>query len=203
MLRPGGRLAVISFHSLEDRMVKRFIREVARGCICPPDLPVCGCGREPEFRLVTRRAVRPDADELAVNPAPAPPAAGSGEGVAALAVDAARAHAPALRAPARPRARAQPRARRFRLAGSVVWIAVLAALLAGVVALNVAVLRLNLELDELGAERARLQTENAELASTAAIDASPERIKAEAAVLGYRAVDASEIRFVHLAPDAR
>jgi 16S rRNA (cytosine1402-N4)-methyltransferase len=68
MLRPDGRLAVISFHSLEDRIVKRFFREQERGCICPPDLPVCGCGREPVLRVLTRRPVRPAADELEANP---------------------------------------------------------------------------------------------------------------------------------------
>jgi len=68
MLRPGGRLAVISFHSLEDRIVKRFVRDRARGCTCPPDFPVCVCGREPELRPLTRKAVRPSADEVAVNP---------------------------------------------------------------------------------------------------------------------------------------
>jgi len=68
MLRPGGRLAVISFHSLEDRTVKRFIRDLARGCVCPPDFPVCRCGQEPELRPLTRRAVRPSAEELGVNP---------------------------------------------------------------------------------------------------------------------------------------
>jgi 16S rRNA (cytosine1402-N4)-methyltransferase len=68
MLRPGGRLAVISFHSLEDRIVKRFLRDRAKGCVCPPEFPVCICGREPELRLLTRKAVRPGARELAVNP---------------------------------------------------------------------------------------------------------------------------------------
>ncbi len=68
MLRPGGRLAVISFHSLEDRIVKSFLRDLERGCVCPPDFPVCRCGREPELRLLTRRAVRPRVDELAANP---------------------------------------------------------------------------------------------------------------------------------------
>jgi 16S rRNA (cytosine1402-N4)-methyltransferase len=67
MLRPGGRLAVISFHSLEDRIVKRFLREQARGCVCPPDFPICVCGHEPVVRELTRRAVRPGADELAAN----------------------------------------------------------------------------------------------------------------------------------------
>lgn len=68
MLRPGGRLAVISFHSLEDRIVKRFLRDQARGCICPPDFPICNCGREPVVRELTRKAVRPSAAELALNP---------------------------------------------------------------------------------------------------------------------------------------
>jgi len=68
MLRPGGRLAVISFHSLEDRITKRFLQERARGCTCPPDFPVCVCGKEPEVRLLTRKAVRPSARELDENP---------------------------------------------------------------------------------------------------------------------------------------
>ncbi len=68
MLRPGGRLAVISFHSLEDRIVKRFLRAGARGCTCPPDFPVCVCGHEPVIRELTRRPIRPGAQELAVNP---------------------------------------------------------------------------------------------------------------------------------------
>jgi 16S rRNA (cytosine1402-N4)-methyltransferase len=68
LLRTGGRLAAISFHSLEDRRVKRFLAERARGCVCPPDFPVCVCGREPEAELLTPRAVAPTAGELAQNP---------------------------------------------------------------------------------------------------------------------------------------
>jgi 16S rRNA (cytosine1402-N4)-methyltransferase len=68
MLRPGGRLVVISFHSLEDRIVKRFLRERARGCTCPPDFPVCVCGREPEARILTTKPVRPAASEVDANP---------------------------------------------------------------------------------------------------------------------------------------
>jgi 16S rRNA (cytosine1402-N4)-methyltransferase len=68
MLRPGGRVAVISFHSLEDRIVKRFLRDRERGCECPPDFPVCVCGREPELRAVQRRPIRPSGAELAANP---------------------------------------------------------------------------------------------------------------------------------------
>jgi 16S rRNA (cytosine1402-N4)-methyltransferase len=68
LLRTGGRLAAISFHSLEDRRVKRFLAERARGCICPPDLPICVCGREPEAELLTRRAVAPTSGEIESNP---------------------------------------------------------------------------------------------------------------------------------------
>jgi 16S rRNA (cytosine1402-N4)-methyltransferase len=68
LLREDGRLAAISFHSLEDRRVKRFLADRARGCICPPDFPVCVCGREPEAELLTRRAVAPTPGEVAANP---------------------------------------------------------------------------------------------------------------------------------------
>jgi len=68
VLAPEGRLAAISFHSLEDRRVKRFLAERARGCICPPDLPVCGCGRTPEGELLSRRAIAPTPGEVAHNP---------------------------------------------------------------------------------------------------------------------------------------
>ena len=68
LLAVRGRLAAISFHSLEDRMVKRFLVDRARGCVCPPDLPVCVCGHEPEAELLTRRAVAPSPGEVADNP---------------------------------------------------------------------------------------------------------------------------------------
>jgi 16S rRNA (cytosine1402-N4)-methyltransferase len=68
LLDVGGRLAAISFHSLEDRRVKKFLADRARGCICPPDLPVCQCGREPEAELVTRRAVAASETEAEQNP---------------------------------------------------------------------------------------------------------------------------------------
>jgi 16S rRNA (cytosine1402-N4)-methyltransferase len=68
MLRPGGRLGVISFHSLEDRIVKRFLRAQEHGCTCPPDFPVCVCGSEPTLRATPRRAIRPSAAEIARNP---------------------------------------------------------------------------------------------------------------------------------------
>jgi 16S rRNA (cytosine1402-N4)-methyltransferase len=68
MLAPGGRIAAISFHSLEDRRVKRFLADRARGCVCPPEFPVCRCGLEPEAKLVTRGGVAPSAGEIADNP---------------------------------------------------------------------------------------------------------------------------------------
>ena len=68
MLHPGGRLAVISFHSLEDRIVKQFFAARAKGCTCPPDFPVCVCGKQPELRVLTRKPVRPSARELDDNP---------------------------------------------------------------------------------------------------------------------------------------
>ncbi len=68
LLGPGGRLAAISFHSLEDRRVKRFLAARARGCVCPPEIPVCVCGRSPEAELLTRRAVAPTPGEIAANP---------------------------------------------------------------------------------------------------------------------------------------
>lgn len=68
VLNTGGRLAVISFHSLEDRIVKQFFQHEARDCICPPDLPVCQCDHRAQLRIVTRRPVTPDEDEQRMNP---------------------------------------------------------------------------------------------------------------------------------------
>jgi 16S rRNA (cytosine1402-N4)-methyltransferase len=67
-LKVGGRFAAISFHSLEDRPVKQFLVAKARGCICPPELPVCVCGHEPEAEILTRRAISPGPEEAERNP---------------------------------------------------------------------------------------------------------------------------------------
>jgi 16S rRNA (cytosine1402-N4)-methyltransferase len=68
VLTAGGRLAAISFHSLEDRRIKRFLAERARGCVCPPELPICVCGHEPEAELLTPRGVTPSQGEVEDNP---------------------------------------------------------------------------------------------------------------------------------------
>jgi 16S rRNA (cytosine1402-N4)-methyltransferase len=68
LLRPGGRLVVLSYHSLEDRIVKRFFASERRGCVCPPEIPVCVCGHNPRLRLVTRPSLTPTAEEIAANP---------------------------------------------------------------------------------------------------------------------------------------
>lgn len=67
-LNPGGRLAVITFHSLEDRIVKRTMQELAKGCICPPEFPVCVCGRKPKIKILTRKPIVSGEAELAENP---------------------------------------------------------------------------------------------------------------------------------------
>ena len=67
-LKSGGRLAVITFHSLEDRIVKKKLQELAQGCICPPEFPVCVCGRKPKMKLITRKPIISGGEELAENP---------------------------------------------------------------------------------------------------------------------------------------
>lgn len=68
IFRPGGRLCILAFHSLEDRIVKRRFQEMEKGCICPPALPRCACGRSPCFRVLTRKPLRPDPAEVELNP---------------------------------------------------------------------------------------------------------------------------------------
>ncbi len=67
-LKAGGRLAIITFHSLEDRIVKNAMAEAARGCTCPPSFPVCVCGKKPQVKLITRKPVQASEEELTVNP---------------------------------------------------------------------------------------------------------------------------------------
>ena len=71
-LKPSGRLAIISFHSLEDRIVKQKFKELATGCICPPDFPICVCGHKAEVKLITKHPVEATKEELEINPRSAP-----------------------------------------------------------------------------------------------------------------------------------
>ncbi len=67
-LKPGGRFSVISFHSLEDRIIKHAFRTAEKGCTCPPDLPICACGRKPTMKVITRRPAIPGEKEIRDNP---------------------------------------------------------------------------------------------------------------------------------------
>ena len=151
MLRPGGRLAVISFHSLEDRIVKQFMVAGAKGCTCPPDFPICVCGKEPELRLLTRKPVRPSA--VGARPQPARrlvAAARGGEDLAMSTI----AQGNVARKQRRAAAVAPAARSRAPFAGGVAWIVVVGVLLAGIVAVNVLVLQLNMQFDGLSRERA-------------------------------------------------
>ena len=68
MLNTGGRIAIITFHSLEDRIVKQTFADLASGCVCPRDLPVCVCGRQPKLKIITRKPIIPSDTELEENP---------------------------------------------------------------------------------------------------------------------------------------
>jgi Predicted S-adenosylmethionine-dependent methyltransferase involved in cell envelope biogenesis len=116
MLRPGGRLAVISFHSLEDRIVKQYLRNAEHGCTCPPDFPICTCGSSPTMRATPRRAVRPSASEVAATRARSRRASAWGRRLASTA------HAQVL--PSRLRAAPEaPAKQRARARGGILWIA--------------------------------------------------------------------------------
>ena len=67
-LKKGGRLAVISFHSLEDRIIKKTMQQLAQGCTCPPEVPVCVCGKKPKIKIITRKPIVSAEAELAYNP---------------------------------------------------------------------------------------------------------------------------------------
>ena len=159
LLQPGGRMAVISFHSLEDRMVKQFIREEARGCTCPPDFPICVCGHSPALRALTTRAVVPGADERMENPrsASAKLRAAERAGRAVSAVAPARAGCGGSGCPRGIAAGPGPRSDRCALrrlsTSGLIWMAVLTLLLGGLVALNVAALRSTIGVSDVNTRR--------------------------------------------------
>ena len=68
LLNPGGRFCIITFHSLEDRIVKKAFRTAQDPCVCPPDFPVCVCGRTSKGKVITRKPILPDAEEMETNP---------------------------------------------------------------------------------------------------------------------------------------
>ncbi|MDD5295216.1 MAG: 16S rRNA (cytosine(1402)-N(4))-methyltransferase RsmH, partial [Patescibacteria group bacterium] len=68
LLKSGGRIAVVSFHSLEDRIIKNFFRQEARGCLCPPNFPICQCGHKASLKILTKKVIKPGGEEVAKNP---------------------------------------------------------------------------------------------------------------------------------------
>ena len=203
MLRPGGRIAVISFHSLEDRIVKQYFREQARGCTCPPEFPICNCGNEPVLRDLTRKPVRPGAPRARGEPARGvgeAPRGGEGGRLMASWAGTARVETPPVRARrggGRSRAPRRGRARSAASSGS----SSSPVLLAGVVAVNVAVLQLNVRLDELGRERVQLRADTNRLSSQLSSASANARIESQARTrLGLVRADPALTEHVQLAP---
>ena len=177
-LNPGGRLAVITFHSLEDRIVKTGLAEFARGCTCPPDFPVCVCGKKPQIRLVSRKPILPSEEEVRDNPRARSAKLRAAESVAyAPAYDGTAVRAPRREEVLRPKPRVRPRERvltrtqvQVREAGQASVFAVIGFLAVGVFA---ALLLLSYtqyavltdQVVTLRSELTTLQTENATLSA--------------------------------------